>query len=267
MLWLACDEKKKRSIDVFLEFDTDDSGTVSKAEFAKGVKSLGITLSLKQRRAVFSVVDKDNSGELEYLEVSKEIKKAGRYPPPKQLLPVELAAIEKEKLSPSPKRKMKKKRPKKKQIEMTDEQKIWNKVFVLMEKQRVKPIKLFHDIDIDQSGIITPDELLDGFKTLLNIDLSADEFKACLKICDRDHSGEIDYREFARAVKYGDPRRIQSMQEQQRKLERLRNKGLKKKGSSSHVDEHENENENEEKNESKNDGAELSEELLNVYSV
>ena len=97
--------------------------------------------------------------------------------------------------------------------------------------------------------------------------MSADEFKACLKICDRDHSGEIDYREFARAVKYGDPRRIQSMQEQQRKLERLRNKGLKKKGSSSHVDEHENENENEEKNESKNDGAELSEELLNVYSV
>ena len=80
--------------------------------------------------------DKENSA-------AKEIKKAGRYPPPKQLLPVELAAIEKEKLSPSPKRKMKKKRPKKKQIEMTDEQKIWNKVFVLMEKQRVKPIKLF----------------------------------------------------------------------------------------------------------------------------
>ena len=31
---------------------------------------------------VFKTVDKDGSGELEYLEISKEIKKAGRYPPP-----------------------------------------------------------------------------------------------------------------------------------------------------------------------------------------
>jgi Ca2+-binding EF-hand superfamily protein/tetratricopeptide (TPR) repeat protein len=227
LLWKACDEKKRRSIDVFLDFDVDDSGTVSKAEFAKGVKSLDIVLTLKQRKAVFSVVDQDNSGELEYMEISKEIKKAGRYPPPKDLLPVEIAALEKEKLSPSPKKKLKRKKTKKK-IKLTAEQKVWNKVYMLMEKQRVKPIKLFHDIDTDQSGIITPNELRDGFKTLLDIDLEDEEFKACLKICDRDHSGEIDYREFSRAVKYGSPNRIESMQQQQLKLERLRSKGLTK---------------------------------------
>ena len=69
---------------------------------------------------------------------------------------------------------------------MTQEQKVWNKVYNLMEKQRVKPVKLFHDIDEDESGIITASELRIGFKQLLNIELGDDEFKACLKICDRD---------------------------------------------------------------------------------
>ena len=69
---------------------------------------------------------------------------------------------------------------------MTQEQKVWNKVYNLMEKQRVKPVKLFHDIDEDESGIITASELRIGFKQLLDIELGDDEFKACLKICDRD---------------------------------------------------------------------------------
>ena len=34
---------------------------------------------------------------------------------------------------------------------------------------------------------------------------------------DRDASGEIDYKELARAIKYGDPRRIESMNAQARK--------------------------------------------------
>ena len=181
LLYVTCDEKKMRSIDVFLDFDVDDSGTVDRKEFSKGVKNLGIHLSKAQKKAVFSVVDKDNSGELEYMEISKEIKKAGRYPPP----PAPPLTDEELKALMSPKKK-KKKKVKKKKIELTQEQKVWNKVYNLMEKQRVKPVKLFHDIDEDESGIITASELRIGFKQLLNIELGDDEFKACLKICDRD---------------------------------------------------------------------------------
>merc|ERR1711871_65323 len=48
-----------------------------------------------------------------------------------------------------------------------------------------------------------------------------DEFQRCLHIVDKDRSGEIEYKELARAIKYGDPRRIESMQAHQRELERL----------------------------------------------
>ena len=36
-----------------------------------------------------------------------------------------------------------------------------------------------------------------------------------------DRSGEIEYKELARAIKYGDPRRIESMRQQKLKLERM----------------------------------------------
>ena len=123
------------------------------------------------------------------------------------------------------KRKRKKKKP---EIILTPEQAVWNKVYNLMEKKRVKPVHLFHDIDTDESGIITADELRDGFKNLLDIVLTDVEFHAALLICDRDRSNEIDYKEFARAVKYGSPQRIESMNETKLKLEKLKAKGLKK---------------------------------------
>ena len=242
-LYLVCDEKKMRPLDVFLDFDVDDSGTVSKGEFSKGLKNLGIKLTKKERNAVFKVMAKEGvaKGELEYLEIQKEIKKAGKYPPPpKQLTPspgtegitagaAGSASAEVLDGTVSPKKKMKRKRKKKKpEIILTPEQAVWNKVYNLMEKKRVKPVHLFHDIDTDESGIITADELRDGFKNLLDIVLTDVEFHAALLICDRDRSNEIDYKEFARAVKYGSPQRIESMNETKLKLEKLKAKGLKK---------------------------------------
>ncbi len=223
-LYVACDEKKKRPMDLFIEFDTDGSTTVDFSEFSKGVKGVGLKLSLRARRAVFAAVDKEKTGQLDYLAVAKMIKKAGRYPPP--------AAGEGESLEPpkrdpsSPKKRRKKK--KKIKIVMTAAQKAWNAVFNLMEHQRVKPIKLFHDIDESGDGTISPQELRDGLFRLLGLTLSEEDFKACLTICDNDHSGEISYREFARSVKYGDPRRIQSMAEKKAERDRMASQGITK---------------------------------------
>ena len=223
-LYVACDEKKKRPMDLFIEFDTDGSTTVDFDEFSKGVKGVGLKLSLRARRAVFASVDKEKTGQLDYLAVAKMIKKAGRYPPP----PAEEGeSLEPPKRDPnSPKKRRKKK--KKLKIVMTTAQRAWNAVFNLMEHQRVKPIKLFHDIDESGDGTISPQELRDGLFRLLGLALSEEDFKACLSICDNDHSGEISYREFARSVKYGDPRRIQSMAEKKAERARMASQGITK---------------------------------------
>ena len=221
-LYLACDEKKMRPMDLFLKFDLDDSTTVDFSEFSKGVKAVGLSLSSRARKAVFSIVDKENTGQLDYLAVAKMIKKAGRYPPP--------PAQEGDSLEPPKSEKKKRKKKKKKQkIVMSTAQRAWNSVYKLMEHQRVKPIKLFHEIDESGDGTISPQELRDGLFKLLDLTFTDEDFKACLTICDNDHSGEISYREFAKSVKYGDPRRIASMAEKKRELQRLAARGLSNK--------------------------------------
>ena len=47
------------------------------------MQSLQFRLTRKQRRAVFQIIDEDGSGDLAYSEITKEIKKAGKHPPPK----------------------------------------------------------------------------------------------------------------------------------------------------------------------------------------
>ena len=81
-LYLLTIRKRKRAIDVFREFDLDDSGTIDRDEFAAGCKSLGMNLGKVAERDVFDAIDEDKSGELDYWEVEKAIKRAGKYPPP-----------------------------------------------------------------------------------------------------------------------------------------------------------------------------------------
>ena len=81
-LYLLTIRKRKRAIDVFRDFDLDDSGTIDREEFAAGCKALGMNLGKVAERDVFDAIDEDDSGELDYWEVEKAIKRAGKYPPP-----------------------------------------------------------------------------------------------------------------------------------------------------------------------------------------
>tara|TARA_B100000795_G_scaffold188081_1_gene143058 strand:- start:110 stop:2275 length:2166 start_codon:yes stop_codon:yes gene_type:complete len=107
------------------------------------------------------------------------------------------------------------------------EEQVWRKVFLIMQEKMVKPIQLFREIDQDDSGLIDPKELRNGLLNMVGMMLTDDEFKNILTVADRDNSGEIDYQELARAIKYGDPKREQSMQKQQERLEKIASKGAK----------------------------------------
>jgi hypothetical protein len=104
---------------------------------------------------------------------------------------------------------------------MDPEEQVWRKIFIVMQNAMIKPIQLFHEIDIDDSGLISPTELREGLLNIVGMELTNDEFKNVLKKIDRDNSGEIDYKELSHAIKYGDPQRIKSMEEQEAKLIKL----------------------------------------------
>ena len=69
-LFAVLEKRRARSIDIFREFDNDESGTIDGKEFRLGCKSLGITIKKKDRIAVFQMIDDDGSGEPDCTESS-----------------------------------------------------------------------------------------------------------------------------------------------------------------------------------------------------
>ena len=60
-----------RVIDLFREWDEDESGTVSKKEFRKAMPMLGLQVSKRDIDALFDSWDPDGSGQLELGELNK----------------------------------------------------------------------------------------------------------------------------------------------------------------------------------------------------
>ena len=62
-LHLVLEKRRSRAIDIFREFDDDDSGSINKREFSSGCRSLGLRVTKAQRRAVFDLIDEDKVSE------------------------------------------------------------------------------------------------------------------------------------------------------------------------------------------------------------
>ncbi len=58
-LHLVLEKRRSRAIDIFREFDDDDSGSINKREFSSGCRALGIRVTKAQRRSVFDMIDDD----------------------------------------------------------------------------------------------------------------------------------------------------------------------------------------------------------------
>ena len=64
-----------RVVDLFKEWDTDQSGTVSKAEFQRAMPMLGLTAPREEVGKLFDSWDPDRSGLLEIAEFTKILKR------------------------------------------------------------------------------------------------------------------------------------------------------------------------------------------------
>ena len=64
-----------RVIDLFHEWDDDVTGNISKAEFRKAMKALGLNVSRAQLDELFDAWDPDRSGRLEIKELEKLLRR------------------------------------------------------------------------------------------------------------------------------------------------------------------------------------------------
>jgi hypothetical protein len=69
----------------------------------------------------------------------------------------------------------------------------------LLEK-RMRSVDLFRKIDESGDGVVSPEEFLAGLEKF-GFSTSSNEFEALMKVLDRDGDGEVDFREFDKAIK------------------------------------------------------------------
>ena len=60
---------------VFREWDDDDSGTISAAEFRRAIPALGVAVDVADANALFALLDADGSGELDYNELNRHLRR------------------------------------------------------------------------------------------------------------------------------------------------------------------------------------------------
>ena len=171
--------------DLFQAMDRDGDGSLDHDELRAALHRLGIDMTDMQFVQLIRRVDTDNSGSIDVAELENAIMNADAHKKDTK----ELTDEERDAIMNAP------------------DKAIWARVWRILKERRIRATTLFHDIDEDWSGVITPKELREGLERLLGLVLSEDEFALALQVCDRDRSGEIEFKELARAIKYGDPDR------------------------------------------------------------
>ena len=73
----ALNKNSVRVIDLFRDWDDDQSGSVSKKEFRKAMNQFGLDAHRKEVDALFDSWDPDHSGSIEYKELNKLLRRGG----------------------------------------------------------------------------------------------------------------------------------------------------------------------------------------------
>ena len=63
-----------RVMDLFRDWDDDNTGTISKKEFRSAMRELGLNVPREQIELLFSDFDPDGSGKIEFVELNKQLR-------------------------------------------------------------------------------------------------------------------------------------------------------------------------------------------------
>ena len=205
----ALSRSASRVIDLFRQWDEDESGSVEIHEFRRAIAALGFDAPIAEVDAVFKQLDADGSGQLEYKELNKMLRKGAGSSLDASLQPGAMGEIKTKGENKHALRrgvasgKKNAVLPSSVTLEMGPEGKPINEQLrEILNQNAVRVIDLFRSWDDDGDGKISAKEFRKAIAAL-GYNAPKAEINAVFAQLDLDKSGEIDYHELNRALRRG----------------------------------------------------------------
>lgn len=195
----ALDAKKTRVVDLFRQFDDDDSGLLDEHEFAKAISELGMRGAPPEAvAAVFKSFDPDSSGTIEYRELHELLIRSFQSVP--KLEPLDLKAANR--IALRTKKVIHKNANKFGGLDLDEDSldTLAGQIKFALNKSLGRVIDLFRQFDDDASGHIDYKEFAKAMSEL-GLDVDADAIRLLFNEWDPDKSGYIEYEELKQLLR------------------------------------------------------------------
>jgi Ca2+-binding EF-hand superfamily protein len=195
LLFKTLSGQSARVLDLFRGWDSDGSASIDRSEFHEGLEELGFKYSSADIDLVFSHLDTDGSGTIDYVELNSKLRPR-------------TCAQQAYKLRTG----IQLKRGSQKQIAVGGKQKrlqrgpgappIADQLQVILRNNFLKVLDVFKMYDTNDDGTVDKREFADGLNAL-GYDAPRAEFDALFDTFDRDGSGSLDYYEVYAKLRAG----------------------------------------------------------------
>lgn len=198
LLFESLSRARARVLDLFRDWDADDSASVDRKEFHKGLRKLGFTeeaYSNADLDAVFDHLDEDSSGSIDYVELNAKLRpKTVAQQAHKLRTSTELRRGAQKQIATRGKRKKLQRGP--------GAPPIAEQLQGILRANYLKVLDVFKMYDTNDDGTVDMREFSDGL-TALGYDAPREEFDDLFASFDKDGSGSIDYYELYQQLRAG----------------------------------------------------------------
>ncbi|KAL1525331.1 hypothetical protein AB1Y20_020191 [Prymnesium parvum] len=198
--------------DLFLQWDADGSGAISRKEFRQAVKLLEFDGPASEINAVFDSFDVDGNGEIDFKELNKHLRSGA-----------DIDLVQRRLQQESMKRAKSNDDFRERHgvsgvsgVACATNRSVQEQLRALLRDNAMRVSDLFRQWDADGSGAISRKEFRQAVK-LLEFDGPASEINAVFDSFDVDGNGEIDFKELNKHLRSGAD--IDLVQVQQRRLQ------------------------------------------------
>ena len=182
-----------RVIDLFRQFDDDESGCVNAFEFNKAIQELGCFAPPEAVAAVFSSFDPDGSGSIEFCEMHTLLVRSMQAKP--HLEPLTLKATNQVGLRTSKIHKKDANLLAGLDLDESRMDEIPDQIRIALQQHRVRVMDLFYQMDDDKSGYISGSEFLKAMSELGLHEAPREAVAAVFASFDLNGNGVIEYDE------------------------------------------------------------------------
>ena len=192
LLFETLSKKCAKVIDLFRSWDKDDSKTVDKKEFRTALQSIGFNYTAAEIDVVFSHLDGDESGLIDYSELNLKLRPS-------------TCARQAHKL----RSRRQLKRGGSKKIALQGKKKLLSgpgaptvaeQLKEIIRVNYLKVMDVFQTWDVDESGSVDKKEFAEVLESL-GYDATTEEYEDVFDGFDLDRSGSLDYKELSRKLR------------------------------------------------------------------